>query len=142
MTSGSVEAIFVAADGAAYRVAYPTVVWPPFVPEPPEHPPVVILYVFGFADDTITEYELRFEDETLEMLEFGCFGVDACPEAQAMVNRYVEAWTSGDPEIIASLYADEATFADSVLGIEVQVPTRSAVWPIAGSGPTQCPRSR
>ncbi len=114
----AVEQVFVATDGAAYRVAYPTVVWPPWVPEPSEHPPVVYLYVLGFADEAITKYEFSFEDETLEMLGFGCFGVDACPEAQVMVDRYAAAWSSGDPDLMAALYAGDATFTDSVLGIE------------------------
>ena len=114
----SVERVWVATDGASYRVSYPAVVWPPWLPEPSEHPPVVILYVFGFEDESITKYEVWFEDATLEMLEFGCFGVDACPEAVAIVDRYTQAWNSGEPDMIASLYADDATFTDSVSGIE------------------------
>ena len=115
----SVETVWVATDGASYRVAYPDVVWPPWLPEPSEHPPVVFLYVFGFEGESITEYELWLEDTTLEMLGFGCFGVEACPDAQAMVDRYSRAWNSGESDLIAALYADDATFTDSVSGIEV-----------------------
>ncbi|MGB5758717.1 MAG: hypothetical protein WBM50_17520 [Acidimicrobiales bacterium] len=114
----SVDTVWVATGGASYRVAFPTVVWPPWLPEPSEHPPVVILYVFGFEDQNITRYEVWFEDTTLETLAFGCFGVDVCPDAQAMVDRYTQAWNSGESDLIAALYADDATFTDSVSGIE------------------------
>ena len=74
--------------------------------------------MFGFEDESITKYELWFEDTTLEMLEFGCFGVEACPDAQVLVDRYTQAWNSSESDLIAALYADDATFTDSVSGIE------------------------
>jgi hypothetical protein len=118
----SVEAMFLSGDAAAYRIDFPSGLWPPWTAEPPDHPPFVILDVFRFRDTTITDYEVWLEDETLEMAEYGCFAIEGCPEGQAIVDHYIAAWTSGDIDQIAAIYADDAVFTDSLFGIEAVGP--------------------
>lgn len=115
----SVERVMLSADAAAYRFAAPSRMWPPWLTEPPEHPPVVFLDVFGLERTTVTRYDVWLEDDSLEMLGYGCFAVDGCPEANEIVDRYLSAWTSRDRVQIAALYAGDATFTDSLLGIDV-----------------------
>lgn len=115
----SVEGIMLSADAAAYRYAAPSVMWPPWSAEPPDHPPVVFWDVIGLEDTTITRYEVWLEDDSLEMLEYGCFATDGCPKAQEIIDRYLGAWTSGESGQIAALYADDAVLTDSLLGIDV-----------------------
>ena len=114
----SVEGIMLSADAAAYRYAAPSVMWPPWSAEPPDHPPVVFWDVIGLEDTTITRYEVWFEDDSLEMLEYGCFATDGCPKAQEIIDRYLSAWSSRDRDQIAALYADDAVFTDSLFGID------------------------
>jgi hypothetical protein len=70
--------------------------------------------VLHFAGDSVTGFDIWFEDDTLEMLGFGCFAVSGCPDLAIIVDRYVTAWTSGDPGRIAALYDDSAMFTDSL----------------------------
>ena len=116
------EEVFVSADGASFRASYGHGYWPPWSVEPADHPPVVGLDVFHFEGDAVTGLDIWFEDDTLEMLGFGCFAANGCPQLATIVDRYVTAWTSGDPSQIAALYDDTATFTDSLLQIDAVGP--------------------
>ena len=116
------EEVFVSADGASFRASYGHGYWPPWSVEPADHPPVVGLDVFHFAGDSVTGLDIWFEDDTLGTLGFGCFAANGCPQLAAIVDRYVTAWTSGDPSQIAALYDDNATFTDSLLQIDAVGP--------------------
>lgn len=80
------------------------------------------LRVFRFAEDretTATTLELWYRLEDAEALQSGCLLPGGCgPEVRDFVDRYLAAWSSRDETEIASLYSSEATFADSLLGIE------------------------
>ena len=116
------EEVFVSADGASFRASYGHGYWPPWSVEPADHPPVVGLDVFHFEGDSVTGLDIWFEDDTLGTLGFGCFAANGCPQLAAIVDRYVTAWTSGDPSQIAALYDDNATFTDSLLQIDAVGP--------------------
>ncbi len=118
----AVEAMFLSADAAAYHVSFASGLWPPWTPEPLVHPPFTILDIFRFTDGAITDYEVWLEDKTLQMAEYGCFAIDGCLEAQALVDRYMAAWSAGDVDDIAALYADNAVFTDSLLGLHAVGP--------------------
>lgn len=112
-----VEGRFVATDGAAYLVELGHGYWPPWSLEPDEHPPVVGLDIYHFDGELAVAYDIWFKDETLTMIEMGCFAIDECPMATDIANSYVRAWTSGDSGAIADIYADDAEFVDTILGI-------------------------
>lgn len=116
------EEMFLSRDAAAYRASYGHGYWPPWSVEPADHPPVVGLDVIHFEGESVTGFDIWFEGDSLETLGFGCFAIEGCPEVGVIVERYVAAWTSGDPEEVASLYDDDATFTDSLLGIEAVGP--------------------
>lgn len=118
-----VAEVFVSADGAAYRSVYGHGYWPPWSTEPSGHRPVVDLNVFHFEGDSVTGFDIWFEDDSLETMGFGCFANNGCPELGVIVERYVTAWTSGDPDQIAALYADNATFVDNLNGIAAVGPS-------------------
>lgn len=121
-TEWPVERTFLSADGAAYRVPVAEGLWPYWLTEPPDHAPVVELDEFRFDNGDVTHLTIWFDTDTLEMLEFGCFAIDGCPELQRHVDWYLDAWSSGDVEQIAALYAENATFTDSLLGIDATGP--------------------
>jgi len=116
------EEVFLSRDAAAYRASYDHGYWPPWSVEPADHPRLVGLDVVHFEGDSVTGFDIWFEGDSLETLELGCFAVDGCPEVGVIVERYVTAWASGDPDQIASLYDDDATFTDTLLGIEAVGP--------------------
>ena len=97
-------------------------VWPPWSEEPAEHPRIIELDELHFAGDAVTGFDIWFEDDTLGTLGFGCFAANSCPNLATIVDRYVTAWTSGDPDQIAALYDDNATFTDSLLRIDAVGP--------------------
>ena len=113
---------FVSGDGAAHVFEFGTPVWPPWLFEPDEHPDVVEIEEFRFSDGLTTEFVVWLRDDTLEMLDFGCFAVDACPDYTEVVDRYLAAWTSGDAEVVAALYAEDAVFTDGLFGWEANGP--------------------
>jgi hypothetical protein len=116
------EEVFVSADGASFRASYGHGYWPPWAVEPADHPPVIGLDVFHLEGDSVTGLDIWFEDDSLGTLGFGCFAANGCPQLAAIVDRYVTAWTSGDPSQIAALYDDNATFTDSLLQIDAVGP--------------------
>jgi ketosteroid isomerase-like protein len=85
--------------------------------------------LFRFEDGMATSFELSYGVDWLEAYAATCGGAEDCgacfvPETNCgsdlrdLVKKYLEAWSSGDEEAIASLYADDATFTDPGLGIE------------------------
>jgi hypothetical protein len=134
-TEWSGEETFLSADGAAYRVAVAEGLWPPWLTEPASHPPVVELDVFRFEDDGIASFDIWFEDDSLEMLEFGCFAIDSCPGLRTVVDRYLDAWSSGADDAIAALYADDAVFTDSLFDIDAAGPAEIGALAEARFGP-------
>jgi hypothetical protein len=80
------------------------------------------LRVFRFTQDqtaTSRELELWYLLEDQEALQEGCLIPDGCgPAVRDLVDRYLAGWSSGDPARISDLYRDDATFADSLLGVE------------------------
>lgn len=116
-------AVYLSADGAAYRLIVDTI-WPPWVPEPTNHAPVGTFDIFRFGGGLVTGYELWFPLATLEMISSGCFapGKGGSERLRQIADRYLAAWPSEDKERIAALYRDDASFSDSMLGIQAQGP--------------------
>jgi hypothetical protein len=114
----TVEEVFVSANGAAYRVSLGDGYWPPWSVEPANHPRVVGLDELHFSGEAVTGLDIWFEDDTLEMLGFGCFAANGCPKVATIVDRYVAAWTSGDAAQVAVLYDNGAVFSDSLRRID------------------------
>ncbi|MCP3974115.1 MAG: nuclear transport factor 2 family protein [bacterium] len=117
-----VEEVFVSATGAAYRLSLGHGYWPPWSVEPADHPRIIELDELHFAGDAVTGFDIWFEDGALGTLGFGCFATSGCPNLATIVDRYVTAWTSGDPSQIAALYDGNATFTDSLLRIDAVGP--------------------
>jgi hypothetical protein len=109
--------VFISAADAAYDNIYYNF-WPPWVIEPPEHPPVHQLDLIRFKDGLVTDHTIMFSKETQAMTDMGCFAVDKCPDLREIVDRYLAAWSSRDKGQVAALYAEEALFSDSMLGME------------------------
>jgi hypothetical protein len=109
--------VFISVANAAYDNIYYNL-WPPWVIEPAEHPPVHQLDLVRFKDGLVTDYTIMFSTETQAMTDMGCFVVDKCPQLQEIVDQYLAAWSSGDEGQIASLYAEGAVFSDSLLSME------------------------
>ena len=108
--------MFVSKDGAAYDNVWQNL-WPPWVPEPSDHPPVHELDLIRFQDGLVKSFSIMFSKETQEMTGFGCFAVEECPEFKEIVDKYLLSWSSGDDDQVAALYAKEAVFSDSMLGM-------------------------
>jgi len=116
--SGKAATAFVSADAAAMLVEVANL-WPPWVPEPPDPPPVEFLEVYRFENDLVTAFEVWNTIETFELTGLGCFADSGCvAELEAIANQYVAAWSSGNEEKIAALYADDAVFEDTMFGLE------------------------
>jgi SnoaL-like domain len=121
------KAMYLSADGAANRLIVDTI-WPPWVPEPANHAPVGTLEVFGFRNGLVTRYEEWFWAATLEMLGYGVFtpAGSGSERLQEIADRYLAAWASGDKARIAALYNKDATFSDSMRGLQAQGPAAIA----------------
>jgi hypothetical protein len=104
--SPSVTGMYVSADTAAYRISGE------------EHG----LQLYRFKDGLVTNEDLWWPPATLETWECGCFAPDGAglEELQAIAERYLAAWSSGDPDQIAALYQEDATFSDTLLGLRAQ----------------------
>jgi ketosteroid isomerase-like protein len=113
----------ISADGAAYAVT-PVGLWPPWVPEPPDHPNVKALDLMRFDKDLIASEEMWFSPATLEMVSFGVFapGGGGSAHLRQLAERYLAAWSSGDKARIAALYRDDAVFSDSLMDLQAQGP--------------------
>jgi ketosteroid isomerase-like protein len=109
--------VFISAGDAACDNVFHNL-WPPWVIEPPEHPPVHQLDLIQFQDGQVIDYTIMFSEETQEMTDMGCFAVDKCPELREIVDKYLLAWSSRNEAQVAALYAEEAVFSDSMLGLE------------------------
>ena len=111
-----VEDTYLGTDSFVYQIS--SEIWPPWVPEP-EQPETLELDWWRFDGDEIAGMSFWFADETATAIGAGCFEDASCdPDVEAIVATYVSAWTSGDSDQIASLYAANATFTDGMYGIE------------------------
>lgn len=108
---------FVSAEGAAVHYMTGGGYWPPWSQEPDDHPPLHLLDLWRFDGGEITEMEVWFAAEALEVLGFGCFALDGCPSVDDLVGGYLEAWSSGDPQRVAARYAENAILTDTLMGI-------------------------
>ncbi|MDJ0923347.1 MAG: nuclear transport factor 2 family protein [Acidimicrobiia bacterium] len=111
---------FISTDGAAYIQLWRGL-WPTDVGYPVEGPRadgMSYFETFVFEDGLVVESDVWWYPKDNERAGFGCFAIDGCPALQQAVNRYVAAWTARDADAIAALYADEAHFTDSLLGLE------------------------
>ena len=117
------DALYLSGDSAAYTYAMENM-WPPWAPEPADHPPTNDLEVFRFKDGLVTNWDIWFSAPTLEMIAFGVFAPDkgGSEQLQEIVDRYLEAWASGDKAQIAALYHPDAVFSDTMLGLQAQGP--------------------
>lgn len=122
MTDYTIEVTdtFLSTDGAAYkefwRGLWPTDVGYPVAGERAEG--MSYFETFVFEDGKVVETDVWWYPKDNERGGFGCFAVDGCLALQETVDRYVAAWTERDADAIAALYADEAWFTDSLLGLE------------------------
>ena len=111
--------IFVSVDGAAYEEAWPGL-WPsdinlvglaPEVTAPKDPDGQRALEVYRFADGKVIRSDAWYPPRDNELFGWGCSAF------RQAVDRYVTAWSSHDPDVIAALYADDAVFVDSMLGL-------------------------
>ena len=115
--------MYLSGDGVVYANAEENM-WPPWVPEPADHPPVDELAVFRFKDGKVASWDVWFSAPTLEMVTFGVFapGKGGPEQIQKIADRYLTAWSSGDKARIAALYHPDAVFSDTMLGLQAQGP--------------------
>ena len=109
----SVKSVFLSADGAVFSAD-----WVGFwLGEKPDDVPWPAgLEVFGFDGNLVASQDLWYAEETLEGVPVSCGGCSA--DVRAAADRYVMAWSSGDPGQIAALYSDDAALRDTMFGIE------------------------
>jgi hypothetical protein len=107
---------FISTDGIAYDNIWHNL-WPPGVDKPVEQHPFHELDLVQFQDGLVTDFTIMYSKQTQEMINSGCFAVDNCPELQEIVDQYLVAWSSGEEGQVAELYAEEAVFSDSLLGM-------------------------
>ena len=122
------QGVYVSGDGAAYFYAVGNL-WAPWGgPEPANHPPEDALDVFRFKDGLVTRWDIWLSAQSAEMVSFGAFapGEDGPEQLQAIADRYLAAWASGDKARIAALYHKDAVFSDTVLGLQAQGPAAIA----------------
>jgi hypothetical protein len=95
-------ATFISADAAAFLVEIANL-WPPWVPKPPDPPPVEFLDVYRFDNGLVAALEVWNTVETFELTGLGCFAGGGCvTELETMADQYVAAWLSGDEGQIAA----------------------------------------
>ena len=111
-----VTAEYVSADGAAFEETWPGL--QPPMSLPPNPPVASGLDVYTFEDSRVASNDLWYRAEDNVAYGIGCFAVDSCPALQDTVDRYVTAWAEKDPTAIAGLYSEDATFSDSVFGLD------------------------
>lgn len=111
----TVDNTYLSANGVAYQAW--SNLWPPWV-ETPSDPKTSEVDQITFNGDEVTSMSLWFADETALAIGAGCFENAACEaEMQSTVDTYIDTWTSGNPDRIATLYAPNAVLVDSMLGI-------------------------
>jgi ketosteroid isomerase-like protein len=121
------EALYLSGNGAASSNAMENL-WPPWTPEPADIPTTIILEVFRFKDGQVASYDIWNEAPSLELVSCGCFapGKGGSEQLQAIADKYLAAWASGDKARIAALYHEEAVFSDTMLGLQAQGPAAIA----------------
>jgi len=110
---GQAKSVFLSVESAVFSVDW-VGLWIGRKPE--EVPWPAGLEVFRFDEGTVGSQDLWYTGETLEGEMIECDGCST--ELTATAARYAAAWSSGNTEQIAALYADDATFTDSMFGIE------------------------
>lgn len=107
---------YVSTDGAAFEETWPGL--QPPMPLPPEPPVASGLTVYTFDSGEVHSQDLWYRAEDNVAYGIGCFAVDGCPALTEKVDRYVAAWKGHDPAVISALYREDASFVDSMLGLE------------------------
>lgn len=116
----TVDDTYLSANGVAYQAW--SNLWPPWVETPPD-PKTSEVDQITFNGDEVTSMSLWFADETALAIGAGCFEDAACQaEMQSIVDTYIDTWTSGNPDRIATLYAPTAVLIDTMLGINATGP--------------------
>jgi hypothetical protein len=111
----TVDNTYLSVDGVAYQAW--SNLWPPWV-EAPSDPKTSEVDQITFDGEEVASMSLWFADETALAIGAGCFEDAACEaEMQSIVETYIDTWTSGSPDRIATLYAPNAVLVDSMLGI-------------------------
>jgi hypothetical protein len=62
--------------------------------------------------------EVCYSPDDNELFGFGCFAVDGLPRLAETVDRYLTARSSSDPDTVAALYSEEASFTDGLADLE------------------------
>jgi hypothetical protein len=122
------QGVYLSGDGAACFNAVENL-WAPWGgPEPADHPPQDSLEVFRFKDGLVTSYDIWLSAQSAEMVSFGAFapGKGGPEQLQAIADKYLAAWASGDKARIAALYHEDAVFSDTMLGLQAQGPAAIA----------------
>lgn len=110
--------MYISTDGAAYEMSWPNL--QPPIPLPPDPPLASGMEIYRFHDGEVVAEEMWFRSSDNEFYGIACYAVDGCPAVDETVDRYLAAWTAHDPDAIAALYSDDATFTDSLLGLEAE----------------------
>ncbi len=113
-----VTATYLSATGAAFEETWPGL-QPPMA-LPPDPPVASGLTVYTFDDGKIAHSDLWYRAADNEAYGIGCFADGGCSRFREAVDRYVSAWGSRDPDVVAELYSDDAVFVDSLLGLEAE----------------------
>ncbi len=119
--------MYLSAGAAAYATAEDDV-WRPGVAEPADHPPMGMLHVLHFKDGLVAGWDLWWAAATLETWRVGVFapGRGGSQQLRDMADRYLAAWASGDTARIAALYHEDASFSDTMRGLQAQGPAAIA----------------
>ena len=107
---------YVSTTGMAFEQSWPGL--QPPLPLPANPPVASGLTVLEFDAGALKREDLWYRAEDDVAYGIGCFAVDDCPAFEDIVDRYVAAWAAGDSGSIAALYAEDATFTDTLLGLE------------------------
>jgi ketosteroid isomerase-like protein len=118
------KALYLSGDAAASSNVMENL-WPPWTPEPADIPPTITLEVFRFKNGRVASWDIWNEAPSLELVSCGCFapGKGGSEQLQAIAEKYLAAWDSGDKARIAALYHPDAVFTDTLLGLQAQGPT-------------------
>jgi hypothetical protein len=80
------------------------------------------LHLFPFTAGRVAGVNILWPTAALETNKLGCFapGESGASQLRQIAERYAAAWSSGDKKRIAALYRNDATFSDTMLGIQAR----------------------
>jgi hypothetical protein len=83
---------------------------------------LIDLEVFHFKNGQVTGLDIWNWASSLELMTFGVFapGKGGPEQLKEIADRYLAAWASGDKARIAALYHEDASFSDTMLGLQAQ----------------------